>query len=432
MLVIGYVLQDLSSAQQKFHATIVTATGYSATFWGGTYNKTSDPAKWRGQIKADQLALSVAVRRLRTVWEDKSRTYKDVPAEVGFTEVPDGLTGWDLYEAFCADEANQHTSRVTGSPGDTLLMFTTSVEQRAAAARAARAEQSTAKPVADRDKKLRLPAGESVIRPNGQTYLPRDLGGHTDVAVLRRSREAFLPALLSGRAGTGKTAVADGAFPDLILVSCHGDMSVDDLVGKYLPGPDGTGWVYVDGPLSQAMKEGRPLCLDEINRMPAEVCAVLHAATDGRGVLRVDARPDLPLVQAAPGFYVIAMYNPDDLGSAGLSEAILSRFPLQIEVTTDYDAASTLGVPIKLVTFARNLAKTSVERVAAGEPPVWAPEMRELLAAKAMIDAGLGEEFAMTALVGRCPHPEDLPLVQEKARLAGFPAATRLVTGARV
>lgn len=159
---------------------------------------------------------------------------------------------------------------------------------------------------------------------------------------------------------------------------------------------------------------------------------VLHATMDGRRVWRLDARPDLPMVAAADGFYVIGMYNPDDLGSAGLSEAILSRFPLQVEVTSDYDAARAMGVPPEFVTLAENLATTGSQQVTRGEPPVWAPQMRELLDAKRMVDAGLGMRFAMSAMIGRCPHPEDVPTVTRKAADLGFSDLAGLRTGARI
>src|SRR5699024_6820613 len=79
--------------------------------------------------------------------------------------------------------------------------------------------------VSDRADPLTLADGETVTRPNGEAYLPRDLGGHTDVAALRSFPQAGLFALLEGLPGCGKTALAEASFPDLVSVQCHGDMT---------------------------------------------------------------------------------------------------------------------------------------------------------------------------------------------------------------
>lgn len=251
----------------------------------------------------------------------------------------------------------------------------------------------------------------SLVRPNGESYLPRELGGHHDVAVVRKLVEAELYVLLAGEPGSGKTALAEAAFPGLISVQCHGDMTVAHLLGTHLPTENG-GWRWADGPLIEAMRAGRALYLDEVNAMPAEVSTVLHSAMDGRGIIRIDDRPDAPEVEARPGFYVIGSYNPGSLGGRRLSEALTSRFAVQITVSTDYDSARSLGVPEELVTLAENLAVKAASDRARGGRGVWVPQMRELLVAKRLVDAGFGLDFAASAIVAQCPWPEDLEVVR--------------------
>lgn len=264
------------------------------------------------------------------------------------------------------------------------------------------------------DKGFTLGAGEVLTRPNGERYIPRRLVGHTDAAALRHARTVDLYSLLRGEPGTGKTALADATFPDLIPFSCTGDTTVAHLVGSYIPNPDGT-FRWENGPLTTAMLDGRAFLADEIDRLPHEVSAVLHSAMDGRRTIRLDDRPDTDPIVAAPGFYVIGTYNPNNLGGKPLPEAILSRFPLQIEVGTDYDAAQTMGVPDKFVTMARNLNTRARVAITDGGLPVWVPQMRELLAAKRFIEAGFGEAFALASLIESCPVPEDAPTVREVA-----------------
>lgn len=258
----------------------------------------------------------------------------------------------------------------------------------------------------------RLIAAEPVSRPNGERYRPRDLDGHSDVAVLRRLRDLGVPVRVYGPPGAGKTALVEASFAaeGVITVNGHGDLTVAHFAGSLLPAPSG-GWTWVDGPLTQAMKLGRVLFVDEITRIPAEVLAVLYSAMDGRGVLRLDDRPDTPEVAAAPGFFVVAGYNPDTVGSQRLDEALVSRFRVGIEVRTDLGLAAELGVPPRAIGLARRLAGLDTADRANGGPGVWVPQMRELLTFRDLTAGGLGEGFAAAALAASCPTAGDLPTV---------------------
>lgn len=256
---------------------------------------------------------------------------------------------------------------------------------------------------------------EEFFRPNGERYLPRALGDHQDVAVLRAFRRLPTPVnvLLVGPSGSGKTGLAEAAHaPELITISGHGDLTVDRIVGKLDPDGDG-GWQFVEGPLIQAMKRGCVLLIDEINKLPHEIISIFHSVSDGRGLLTVDDRPADPIVKAVPGFALIGTLNPDELGSNGLPEAITSRFSVSVHVSTDHAAAAALGVPEEFITVAANLQTRNTDP---DRHPVWVPQMRELLAAKSLTDAGLGLTFAAQAMLGACPRPEDVPEVAEVMR----------------
>lgn len=242
-----------------------------------------------------------------------------------------------------------------------------------------------------------------VVRPNGQTYHPRTLADLPDVAALRRLREASIAALLYGPPGTGKTSLVEAAFPDLITVTGDGDTAVADFIGEYTQAPGG-GYEFVYGPLVTAMTEGRCLFIDDATLISPKVLAVVYPAMDGRRQITVKAHKG-ETITAAEGFYVVAGHNPGVHGAV-LTEALASRFAAQIQVSTDYDLATTLKIEPRAIRIARNLAR----RQASGEIG-WAPQLRELIAFQKMTKV-LGPEAAVANLVGIAPE-EDRDVVAE-------------------
>lgn len=261
-----------------------------------------------------------------------------------------------------------------------------------------------------------------VARPNGQLYHPRLLSGVPDVAALRKLRDAGVAALLYGPPGTGKTSVVEAAFGDLVTVAGDGDTTVADLVGEYTQTPDGR-YLFVHGPLVTAMREGRTLFIDDATLIPPTVLAVVYPAIDGRRQIVVKANGG-QTVDAAPGFYVVAGHNPGVHGAV-LSDALASRFAVQIQVSTDYDLATALKIDRRAVQVARNLAT----RAQAGEVG-WAPQLRELIAF-GRIAAVLGPDAAAGNLIGAAPEP-DRETVAAVVRSVFGKAVTPLALGARI
>lgn len=250
-------------------------------------------------------------------------------------------------------------------------------------------------------------AEKTITRPNGVDYWVRKIGEHSDVAVLRKAREANINILAYGPPGTGKTALIEAAFSDgpVYTLAGSGDTELADFIGGYVQLP-GNVFEWVDGPLIRAMEEGRPFYVDEVALIdPKVMSGALYPVMDGRDELRITANPERGVVKAKEGFYVIGACNPNAPG-ARMSEALLSRFSLQFEVTTDFALAKRLGVPSKMVTAAQNMAK-KVEKGELG----WAPQLRELLAFKEV--AGLlGEMPALRNVVSGAPEI-DRPQVQD-------------------
>jgi nitric oxide reductase NorQ protein len=260
-----------------------------------------------------------------------------------------------------------------------------------------------------------------VPRPNGSLYYPRRLGKGWDIDVLHDIRQQNIPVLLYGPPGTGKTAMLEAAFPDLLTVAGTGDTVVDDFLGSYNPVPGG-GYQFVHGPLVTAMRDGRPLLVDDATLIPPRVLAVLYPAMDGRGVITIAAHGN-ELVEAADGFYVCAGHNPGVHGAV-LTEALASRFTVHLEVTTDWDLARQLGVPKAVIDAAQDLNNDlAAARVS------WAPQLRELLGF-VKVRLQLGQATALANLAGIAPDDARTDVAAALARHTGTPI-TALTIGAR-
>lgn len=234
-------------------------------------------------------------------------------------------------------------------------------------------------------------------RPNGQTYYGRSIDGLDDVDVIHKARDNGSNVLAYGPPGTGKTALFEAAFGDsLLTILGTAETEIGDFIGQYTQRP-GEGYVWVDGPLVVAMEEGRPLLIDEIGLVDPKVMSIIYSVMDGRGELNVTQNPDRGTVHAADGFYIVAATNPDAPGVI-LSEALLSRFIIQVEIDSDYELARHLGVSKKVVRAAETLDK----KRQAGEI-LWAPQLRELFAVKQNTDA-FSESFALRSLIASAPN----------------------------
>jgi nitric oxide reductase NorQ protein len=139
-----------------------------------------------------------------------------------------------------------------------------------------------------------------------------------EVAVFTAAWQCRLPVLLKGPTGCGKTrfveymahtvrsAAANGVPDNLITVACHEDLTGSDLVGRYLIKGDETIWV--DGPLTQAVKAGAICYLDEIVEARKDTIVLIHPLTDHRRILPIDKKGEI--VEAHPDFLLVISYNP--------------------------------------------------------------------------------------------------------------------------
>jgi len=158
-----------------------------------------------------------------------------------------------------------------------------------------------------------------------------------EVQLFTAAWQCRLPVLLRGPTGCGKTRFVehmaatlpvDRPGDRLITVACHGDLTGSDLTGRYVLRGDETIWV--DGPLTQAVRQGAFCYLDEVVEARKDTIALIHPLTDHRRMMPLDKLGEM--LPAHPDFMLVISYNPGyQSASKDLKQSTRQRF-----VTIDF------------------------------------------------------------------------------------------------
>ena len=148
------------------------------------------------------------------------------------------------------------------------------------------------------------------VTPDAGAIRPYYKALGNEEAIFKAAYHQGLALVLKGPTGCGKTRFVEAMAHDLgrplITVACHDDLTTADLVGRYLLRGDETVWV--DGPLTRAVREGAICYLDEVVEARQDTTVVLHPLADHRRQLPIE-RLGVTL-DAAPGFGLVVSYNP--------------------------------------------------------------------------------------------------------------------------
>jgi nitric oxide reductase NorQ protein len=207
-----------------------------------------------------------------------------------------------------------------------------------------------------------------------------------EIDVFQAAHAEGLAVMLKGPTGVGKTrfieAMAHALDLELITVACHEDLTAADLVGRHLLEGDRTVWV--DGPLTRAVREGALCYLDEVVEARQDTTVVLHPLTDHRRQLPIDRLATS--LDAHPRFGLVVSYNPGyqsllkDLKDStrqrfigielGFPPPELEREVVAKEAGIDADAAAAL------VALGQAVRRSQL------------PDLREVASPRALIAAG--------------------------------------------
>jgi len=236
-----------------------------------------------------------------------------------------------------------------------------------------------------------------------------------EIDVFEHAYTCKLPLLLKGPTGTGKSRfiehMAHKLKSTLITISCHEETSSTDLIGRYII--KGAETVWLDGPLTTAVKNGCVLYLDEIAEARPDVIVAIHSLTDHRRELFIDKLGET--VKAHENFMLVASFNPGyQRGFKELKPSTRQRFvaisftypepKIEAEILTS-ETEIELDIAKKLVNIAtkiRNLTELGLTETVS---------TRLLVDAAKLIHKGLPKRLAVHVAVVE-PLTDDLEVIQ--------------------
>lgn len=140
--------------------------------------------------------------------------------------------------------------------------------------------------------------------------LPFYLPVGNEVELFEAAYESRMAIMLKGPTGCGKTRFVNHMAHRLGLplhtVSCHDDLTASDLVGRYLI--KGGETVWVDGPVTRAVRQGGICYLDEVVEARKDTTVIIHPLGDDRRALTIEKTGE-ELV-APDSFMLVISYNP--------------------------------------------------------------------------------------------------------------------------
>ena len=170
-------------------------------------------------------------------------------------------------------------------------------------------------------------------------YVNRYIDGLMDFDILDYALANKENVLLEGDTGTGKTSMvyAYAAYKKMPLYSLSSSAGSDPSQwrGHIVPTEDG-GFRWQDGALTDLMRHGGILLVNEINFLPDRVASDLFGALDKRRKIElVDHEGEV--IYAPDDFLIVGDMNPGYSGTRDLNTALRNRFSIQM--VFDYDPA---------------------------------------------------------------------------------------------
>jgi hypothetical protein len=222
-------------------------------------------------------------------------------------------------------------------------------------------------------------------------YVHRKVFEVEDFKVFDHARANGINVLIYGPTGPGKTTSVEAWAAErglrMATVSGNASMEPSQMTGKYVSDGNGS-FAWIDGPVTDVVRNGGVLLLDEVNFISPKIYTVLYSLLDGRRmIVLLDHHGET--IEAHKDLTIFATMNPDYIGTTSLNFAFRNRFDIQIPWDYD-DKVEEKLVPSKAL---RVLSKQLRTEAAKGqyETPISTNMLMEF---HHFVDA-LGYEFAV-------------------------------------
>ncbi len=226
---------------------------------------------------------------------------------------------------------------------------------------------------------------------------------NTEEDVFQKAYDLGLALLLKGPTGCGKSRfvehMAEKLQRPLVTVVCNDETSSHDLLGRFLI--KGQETVWIDGPVTRALRQGSLLYLDEIVEARSDITSILHALGDYRRTLYIDKTNES--LKAPKEFMLVASFNPGyQQGLKELKPSLRQRF---LTIEFDYPVAEveqdilvhetgidnkTAGILVKMANKIRKMEDLQLAETVSTRLLVSTAQLiKSGLSARTAVDAGI-------------------------------------------
>jgi MoxR-like ATPase len=169
-------------------------------------------------------------------------------------------------------------------------------------------------------------------------YIPRTLaGGVTEDQMYDFALENKMNVLIEGDAGTGKTTSfmnwCAKRHMNFFAIPSNSALDFTQLIGGLFPDADGK-LKWIDGAVTQIVREGGGLLINELNNAHKSLAQYLMSLGDDRRSITLMSH-DNEVIKAHKDFILVADQNPNYRNTQLLNEAWKDRF--EIKVRYNYD-----------------------------------------------------------------------------------------------
>jgi nitric oxide reductase NorQ protein/cobaltochelatase CobS len=169
--------------------------------------------------------------------------------------------------------------------------------------------------------------------------------------------------LVFGPTGSGKTmsvlAYASARNLNYYNISSHNGSEPSQWIGQWIPTTDGH-YAWQDGAVTQIVRNGGVLLLNEVNFLPERVTTAIFSLLDDRREIQLMGK-DGEIIKAHPNLLIVADMNPMYRGTRPLNEAFKNRWAHKLEFDYDPKIEKALVKSKSLIEMANALRESHIK-----------------------------------------------------------------------